>query len=317
MSKKNSGSISIANIIALVGLAGLGVITFFGILLHSSDGKPGGAIIGAVAFIAILGFLLFMSIKAKGAENNPDKWRYVEWACLLLYVVVAIVFASPFQRFFYIVSEKDAMQTQARQEVKAIKDLYQNYEHQQKKFLDDAVEQIQNYIASGQKRSISDDLSKYVEGIGSNVEGWATKASAIVKLPKDQQLLDIEGQIDGWNLMQLSSLAANLEEKDQNAWTNLQAKITKYGEANKLIPVIGGGGTQPYRLDGYAKFDLGKAPEAKFAQMLRGAEGSTVMGWIVYVILHLLVLFNYVVAPRCSFVGPGRNGKGGSTGLDL
>ena len=317
MSKKKNGSISIANIIALVGLAGLGVITFFGILLQSSDGKPGNAIIGAVAFIAILGFLLFMSIKAKGAEDNPDKWRYVEWACLLLYVVVAVVFASPFQRFFYIVSEKDTMQAQARQEVKAIKDLYINYEHQQKKFLDDAVEQIQNYIASGQQKSISDDLSKYVEGIGSNVDGWATKASAIVKLPADLQLSDIEGQIENWSLMQLSSLAANLEEKDQSAWTNLEAKITKFGEANKLIPVIGGGGTQPYRFDGYAKFDLGNAPEANFAQMLRGAEGNTVLGWIVYVILHLMILFNYVVAPRCGIVGPGRGGSGGTTGLDL
>lgn len=73
-----------------------------------------------------------MSIKAKGAENDVKSWRYVEWTCLLVYVVVAILFAAPFQRFFYVVSQKENLQEKARNEVKAIKTLYQNYEHQQK-----------------------------------------------------------------------------------------------------------------------------------------------------------------------------------------
>ncbi len=316
MSQKKSGNISIANIIALVGLAGIGVVTFFGMLLHSSDGKPAGAILGAVALVAGLGFLLFMSIKAKGAEDNPDKWRYVEWASLAAYVIVALLFASPFQRFFYILGEKDAMLVQARQEIKAIKSLYQEYDHQQKKFLNEAVEQIRNYNASGQQKNINDDLADYVKGIGSNVDGWAAKASAIVKLTPDKQLSDIEDKIEGWNIMQLSSIATELESKDSNAWTVIENKIKKYEEQNKLIPVIGGGGGHPYKLEGYAKFDLGNRPDAKFAQMLRSSDGSTILGWIIFIVLNLLVLLNYAVAPRTGFVGP-TNRKNPSGGLDL
>lgn len=315
MSEKKNGKISIANIIALIGLAGIGVITFFGILLHSSDGKPGGAILGALALVAGLGFLLFMSIKAKGAEDNPDKWRYVEWGCLAAYVIVAILFATPFQRFFYIFSEKDSMQLQARQEIRAIKKLYQEYDHQQKKFLNDATEQIQNYIASGQRKNIKDDLSAYVDGIGSNVDGWAAKASAIVKFSGDKQLGDIEDKIEGWNIMELSSIASDLENKDSGAWDMLEAKIKKYEEQNKLIPVIGGGGGHPYRLDGYAKFELGEKPEPKFAQMLRSSDGNTALGWIIYIILNLLVLLNYAVASRTGFVVPISRSK--TRGLDL
>lgn len=315
MSEKKSGNISIANVIALIGLAGIGVVTFFGMLLHSSDGKPAGAILGALALVAGLGFLLFMSIRAKGAEDNPDKWRYVEWGCLAAYVIVAILFATPFQRFFYIFSEKDSMQSQARQEIRAIKQLYQEYDHQQKKFLNDATEQIQNYIASGQQKNIKDDLATYVEGIGSNVNGWSDKASAIVKLSGDKQLVDIEDKIEGWNIMQLSSIASELENKDAGAWEMLESKIKKFEEQNKLIPVIGGGGGHPYRLDGYAKFDLGNKPEPKFAQMLRSSDGDTALGWIIYVVLNLLVLLNYAVAPRTGFVGPSTGGK--TSGLDL
>lgn len=316
MAQKSSGNVSIANILALAGLAGVGVITFFGMLLHSSDGKPAGAIVGAVALVAVLGFLLFMSIKAKGAEDNPDKWKYVEWGCLLAYVVVAVAFARPFQRFFYIIGEKDTLQAEARQEVKQIKSLYQNYDQQQKKFLDQAVQQIQNYRASGQGRTVKDDLSAYVDGVGDNVDGWAAKASIIVKLPKDKQLMEIEDKIDAWNLMQLASIAASLEAKDTEAWKSLQKKIDNYGEQNKLIPVIGGGGGKPYRLEGMAEFDLGQPAQAKFAKTLRSANGNTAMGWIIYVVLNLLVLLNYVVASRTGFVGPTSHDNQ-SVGLDL
>lgn len=315
MSQKKSGSISIANIIALIGLAGLGVITFFGMLLHSTDGKPTGAILGAVAFVAVLAFLLFMSIKAKGAEDNPDKWRYVEWACLALYVIVAIAFAKPFQRFFYIVGEKDALQTQARQEIQAINTLYLNYDHQQKKFVNDAVEQMQNYIASKQQETIKDDLAEYVNKAG-KLDSWQKKITAVVKMQKDSTLSEIKSKVEDWNLMQLSSIATDLELKDSLAWTMLEEKIQEYGEKNNFIPVIGGGGVQPYRLEGLAQFDLGERPQPKFAQMLRNSDGNTPLGWIIYILLNLLVLLNYVVAPRTMVVGP-RAGKSTTGGMDL
>ena len=318
MSKnQNNGKISIANIISLIGLAGIGVVTFFGMLLHSSDGKPTGAILGAVALVAGLGFLLFMSIKAKGAEDNPDKWKYVEWTCLALYIVVAIIFAPPFQRFFYVVGEKDALQTQARQEVEAIKTMYQEYDRQQKEHLNNAVKQIQNYKDNGQQNLIDDDLAKYVKGaVGDSLAKWETKVSGLVKLQKDNQLADIEKRIEEWNYMQLASIATDLEAKDADAWAAVEEKIKKNEEEHKLIPVIGGGGGQPYKLEGYAKFELGEHPEALFAQQIRNSDGNTVLGWVIYVILNLMVLLNYVVASRADFVGP-TNRKTLSGGMDL
>lgn len=313
MSQKNNGNVSIANIIALIGLAGIGVITFFGILLHSSDGKPASAILGAIAFVGVLVFLLFMSIKAKGAEDNPDKWRYVEWGCIIAYIIVALLLSAPFQRFFYILGAKDAMQQQAKKEIMSIKNMYQVYDQQQRKYLNEAVEQIQNYIASGQKNNLNDDLAEYVDGIG-NVDKWASKASAIVRLTPDKRLNDMEDKIKGWNILQLSSIAIELEAKDTEAWTTVEDKIKRYGDKNRLIPVIGGGGGYPYKLEGYAQFDLGNQPKPKFAQMLRNSDGNTVLGWILYTILNILALLNYVVANRSGFVGPKRNPTGG---LDL
>lgn len=315
MSQEKKGRITIANLIALTGLAGLGVVTFFGILLHSSDGKPGIAILKAVAFVVALGFLLSMSIKAKGAENDVKSWRYMEWMCLLAYMVLAIFFATPFQRFFYVVSQKENLQEKARSEVKAIKTLYQNYEYQQKKYLTDAEEQLRNYLASGQQRTVKDDLSEYMEGIGSDINSWADKASKRVTFPKDKQLLEIESRVERWNFMEVSLLAADLEEKEKSAWSSIQNKILKNQEVYRLIPVIGGGGLHPYRLNGYAKFNLGTKPDATFAKELRKAEGSTALGWILYVVLNGMILLNYLVASRSSYVEPRANRQTGGVSL--
>lgn len=314
MSKSKEGKISIANILALAGLAALGVLTFFGSLMQSSDGKPGGAIIWAVVVVAVLGFLLFMSIKAKSADNNPDKWRFVEWGSIALYIICALLFSSSFQKFFYIMSEKSSMQSQARSEIKAIKTMHQEYEYQQKKAIVDATEQINNYLASGQ--NYHDELADYVQSIGSDINGWAAKAEAVTSLGKDQKLSDIESRVEDWGFMDLAALAVELEEYDSKAWSDLEDKIRDYGSDNKLIPVIDGGGVTPYRLNGYAKFDLGKSPEAVFSKMMRENSGNTAVGWIVYVILNLLILLNYLVASRSNYVGPTvRKGSGG--GLDL
>lgn len=316
MAKKNSGNISIANIISLIGFSGIGVITFFGMLFHSSDGTPGVAIVGSVALLAGLIFLLVMSIKAKSAEDNPDKWRYVEWGCIVLYIVVAGYFATPFQRFFYIMTEKSEMQAMARREVDSIKKMRQSYEYQQVKFLTDAVEQIKNYNASKQISSgYNNELAEYVKGVGSDVDSWAAKASILVKLHPDKELSDIVEEINAWNIMNLASLAAKLEKKDKATLISLEKKIREYGENNKLIPVISGGGTQPYHFDGYANFDLGTSPEPEFAQTLRSADGDTVLGWVIYVVLNLLILLNYIVTSRTRFVGPITGRK--TSGMDL
>ena len=318
MSQKNDGKISIANIIAMIGLAGLGVISFFGALLKSADGTPGGAIITAIAIVVGLTFLLFLSIKAKGAEDNPDKWRYVEYAALIAYIVAAIFVAKPFLRFFYVVSEKTAMQAQAQSEVDAIKSLYASYDQQSSQALGIALEQFRNYASSQQGRDAADNgLADYVARVSPLDSGWVNDAATIISVSQDTQLEEIEQQIGIWNYMQLASIAVALEEKDASVVPFLNEKIKDNRENHDLIPIVSGGGITPYRLDGYVEYELGEAPQPQFAQMLRGADGSTPLGWILYVVLHLLVLLNYFVASRSSFVGPRQNTKQPTGGLDL
>jgi hypothetical protein len=169
----------------------------------------------------------------------------------------------------------------------------------------EAVEQIQNYKDSHQIASAGSELAEYVKNVG-DLESWQEKAEMVVKLPADKELAEIKEKIEVWNLMSLASLAADLEDKGEAAWKSVGKHIQNFTENNKLIPIIGGGGIHSYSFDGYAKFDLGIAPEAKFAKTLREVEGHTTLGWIIYIVLNLMVLLNYMVTNRTNYVAPSK-----------
>lgn len=313
MSQKNKDRISIANVLALVGLAAIGVATFFGSLMQSSDGKPSGAIIWSIVVVGVLGFLLFMSIHAKTSSDSKEKWRWVEWISLILFCVSAIFFSFSFQRFFYVLSQKDVMQEQARSEVRAIKGMLNDYTNQKKGAIEEAREQFENYSQSDQYRSkVKDALyNYYTQIVQDNVNNWAEKAAKITDLTAyEKDLSDIEKRIDGWRLMELSSLAFDLENKETAVWESIENKIADFEENNKLIPVVSGGVGQ-YRLEVNAfQFDLDKKPDAQFAKMLRESNGHTILGWVIYVILILLILLNYGVASRSDYIDPNGLTKG-------
>ena len=89
-SKQKTDKITIANIIAIVGLVLLLVFSFIG---HSylSGGELGWDLVISIGITAFTGFLLWFLIKAKGAENRLNKWRKIEYATLAVYIIFAIV----------------------------------------------------------------------------------------------------------------------------------------------------------------------------------------------------------------------------------
>lgn len=296
---KSNNKISIANWLSLIGLAGIGAGTFFGIMMQNADGKLGGAIIGAVVAVAAMAFLLWMAIKAKGAEESPEKWRIIMWASIVLYVVVAFIVAKPFNRFFYVIDQKETMKNQALTEVTAINNIYQQYEHQRNTALDNAQEQFQNYIDSHQTDK---ELAQYVAdkklSNAKTIKAWRDKADKVTKLPADVELAEIKSMIAEWNYLNIPSLAARLEKRDISAASDVEEFIGKYRASADLIPVIETTVEGSYFRNGVAQFELPEAPQPLFAEQLRSAEGSTALGWIVYVLLNLVILFCIVVAPR-------------------
>lgn len=314
MAKENSNRVTLANVLTLLGLAGVGVISFYGLLLHSEDGKPGLPILGAVALTAGLGLLIFMLVKAKTANDNINKWRIVEYVLLAAYIAVAALCAGPFMRFFTITAEMDNLKKQGLEEVTAIEKIYNNYNSQCEDHVKDAIEQIDNYMKNPQYKSGANDALKgYVnDNVRGNVNSWADKIRGVVKIKPDdnvfKNLNDIKSQLNDMSFMQLVVIANTLEKLDKSVIPDLEEMIDKYGSDHQFIPVIEGGKSEPYYLNkDFAKFDLGDSPTPGFANMLHKAGGFSALGCVLLVILHLLVLSSYFFARRTEILKPSRN----------
>lgn len=314
MSNKSKDSISIANILAVIGLVGLGVLSFFGLYFQSQDGSPTKPLIVAVAIAAGLAILLILSVKAKAANDNPDKWRIVEIICVLLYLTVAALCAKPFLHFFKVVSEKEQIQKEARAEIAAVEDLYSTYKTQTQDFMADAVEQFKNFSKSSQGLVAGDPLSDYYNNIiVGNVDDWADLSHSLLSLPVDARLADLKSQVSNWNYLKLPQLAKDLKAAEDRAWKQVNAKIA-FGNDHNLIPVVNGGDGIPYSLGEFAAYSLpGQCKPTMAAHIQK--PGATTLGWVLYVVLHLLILLDYLVAPRSTFVGPSKATS--SNGLDL
>lgn len=303
--------ISIANYLAVLGLATIGVIIFFGSMFSSEDGKPTVGIIVAVIAVALLGGLLIGAIKAKSAENDPGKWKYVEWLCIVAYVVVAFLFMGPFVKFFYISGEKEALQEMAKDELNYVARLHHEYDEQRKEAIGQANQMLIEFNRSGR-----DSYDSYLQSIAKDPE-WAETTTEVTAIPVDSKVTDMEKRVAQWDLFDIAGMAKDMDGIGESSYIRLNSKIKQYGDENKLIPVINGsGGGGQFKINGLVEFDLPEPPKSTFTEAVRTADGFSALGGILYVVLNLLVLLNVWTTRRSNYVDPGStSGNVGGTAL--
>ncbi len=300
MANKNKDRIAPANYIALFGLAAIGVIIFFGSMFSSADGKPTQSIITAVAAVVLLGGALFIGIKAKSADNNPDKWRYIEWLAIAAYIVIAVLFAQPFIRFFYVIGEKETLQREAKNELNYVYDLHRTYDEQRNEAISRANQMLIEFNSSGKST-----YDRYLLAVAGDPE-WAETAMEVTKIPVESKVNDLMTRVEQWDLFDIALMANDMDGIGESSLIDMKDKITLYGDENKLIPVIeGSAGGGQFRKVGLVEFALPDAPQSTFTQAIRNANGVSVLGIIVYVILNCLVLLNLLVTSRSNYVAPG------------
>lgn len=320
MSNKKKSDISIANILAIIGLAAIGVITFFGDFLSSGDGSPIRGIIISVVLVLMLGLLLIVMIKAKGSSEERDKWHLVMWGSLVLYVGIAILGAfwnNNFFRLFAVAQSKAELQGIARNELSAIEKLFDSYNSQKNAAMDNALNQLKAYSQSGQYNYSSDPMRNYVSKQIADIsfEGladWYDANLEVVKIDPLYNIGTLDNEILAWNYLRLPSLAIDLDEAYGISRDQITNRIADFSK-NGLIPVISGGNGIPFKVDGVVSFNLPQLPALSLSKKLRSKTDITVLGIIIFIVVHLLVLLNFIVAPDSGIVAP-RSRKKSDTG---
>ena len=232
--------------------------------------------ITAIVVVAVFAMLLFLLIKAKKAESDVAKWKIAEYVLLGIYIVAAIGFSGPFFKFFYISSNKESLYNDAESEINSIQELYASYDKMVEKEMNISQQNMINYVQSG---NFNYQLRQYMNEMGiqrNDVAAWFNRAKKACKMQPDSTLIDIKLKIANWDFMELSQCAYSLTKKGEEAASAINAKMEE-NVKNKRIPrVIAKGETT----------------------------GFSVGGFFVLIILHLIVLLNYLVTRRSKMVMP-------------
>lgn len=310
--KQQAGRITIANIIAIVGIVLLLVFSFLG-RSYMSGGELGFDIVIAVAITGFTAFLLWFLIKAKGAENNIDKWKKAELAALVIYIVFAIP-ASLFggiMHFFVVNDQKNEIKKYAEADLNIIDQMFTDYKNFETEALAITGTGLSNAKGTGQlcdetlnsfmqERSISTrESAKNYEQIQRNKligEGFESYYKSFRSTRNE-----IEAAVSSWSVMQIPFKAKQIEELA----TSASKHLTNLSNEAKL-PVIENSGSR-FTITGYQIKDFSVDTENfMFKKKLVDASGFSITALIVVLLIHLLILFNYIVAYRTDKIAVGK-----------
>jgi len=310
--KQQTGRITIANIIAIVGIVLLLVFSFLG-RSYMSGGELGFDILIAVAITGFTAFLLWFLIKAKGAENNIDKWKKAELAALAVYIVFAIP-ASLFggiMHFFVVNDKKTEIKQYAKADLNIIDEMFVEYKNFESEALAITGTGLSNAKGAGQlcdetlnsfmqERSINtrESAANY-EQIQRNKligEGFESYYRAFRSARNE-----IEDAVSNWSVMQIPSKAKQIEDLA----TSASKHLTELSNEAKL-PVIENSGSR-FTITGYqAKNFSVDTGSFMFKKKMVEASGFSITALLVVLLIHFLILFNYIVAYRTDKIAVGR-----------
>lgn len=310
--KAKNGKVTIANIIAIVGVVLLMVFTFIG---HSfmSGGELGMDIVVSVAITAFIAFLVWFMIKAKGAENELAKWKKLEIATLVVYVVVAIPLSlyGGIMQFFIVNDNKERVKECAKDDLDRIDQMFLDY----KEFEEQAIGRTSDGLSNAIQGRRDDGLKEFMESnhISASEEGVAAFKDLQRKLlvgasyerlytSFKEQRVKIEQSIDSWSVMLIPTKAKQIPALAESA----QQELNTLSNGAKLPVINNESGLYKIKEYQVKRFEM-ETLELKDA--LQGTSGFSVKALLFVLPIHILILFNYAVAYRTSTLSINKRGR--------
>ena len=314
MANNNSGKITIANIIAIVGLVLLLVFSFLG---HSylSGGELGWDIIVSLAVTAFTAFLLWFMIKAKGAERDLGTWRIIEYVTLGIYIVVAIPLSlfCGIMHFFVVNDNKETIKQDAEADLQKIESVFTDYKNFEENAISITGTGLRNATGIGQICDAS--LREFMDA--NHIQHTRESANNFETIQRNmliesgykaiydsytQQQNEIKNSINSWSIVQIPMKAKLIEELA----TSTEKELNSLAEKAKLPTITYDINSRSYTIGEYQKKTFaiqGGIDSFKFRKALKEADGFSLTAIFIVLLIHILILINYIVAYRTSNLG--------------
>lgn len=328
--KKKSGRVTLANILAVIGLALLFVFSFLG-LYFRSGGELGWNIVVAAIITGVTAFLLWLLVTAKGAHNYLKQWKVIEIGTLIVFILFAIPVAlwGGIMHFFVVNNNKEFVKECAKDDLNAIDDLFTQYKEFESQAIARTGTGLKNATGSGQRCDVSLNTFMKNNHISHNRESAKNYetiqrnrliGAGFEKMYEQflQEKSQIENTVNSWSIMQIpykakqiAQLATSIEETLTKLSKSAKLPVITYSNSSRCY-VLGENQSHSFKLyDTYGEFmnpdmeDSAKS-KLKFQSALQEAEGFSLTGILVFVMIEALILFNYIVAYRTNKTGPSK-----------
>ncbi len=295
MSEKSSG-VSFANFVAVVGVVLFGVFSYFG-QMFLSGGQLGVSLLWSVGLAVVAAALLVFMIRAKGTDKDFGLWRTVEYVTLVAYLVfAALTFRAPVL-FMSLMINRSAVQQTGLADIDRIDDLYASYEDFEEKALTATgtgllavvgnqakTVELKAFLAEKRIADNEASVASYCEAQRRLLLGEVYKGN---KSNTQEQLAVYRNIIRGWSVFQMPHVDSKLAELGEE----VAGELTE-SSARAALPLLDGGFIE--KKNQKMAFD---APRTALSDKLKSGARSP-LAWVGLVLIHLLILFNYVAAGR-------------------
>ncbi len=305
--------VSLANIISVIGLGFLGFSMFLGNYYNPTDpGNVGMSVIVALVGVAIFGVLLWFIVKAKTSEVQRKNWRIVEYITLGVYIILAVGTSFISARFFNVYFSSGSFYSDARADLDSISGKIVAMQTLEKSNLDrlttalnniesrrytttsvvDRFMEENNIMQNGEVkesyiRNFTDRQGRIIENLTYENENY--KAAWDEQIEVSRNVLDDNSLFEIPNVVkQLNDLKEVVPPRLTDVSGSLKLPSWEVNASNMYEQI---GNHMPYSCG----ITLSSVESYK-----KAVNEFSVVGAILTLIIFLIILFNYFMAPRSS-----------------
>jgi len=318
-SNNEKGKITIANVIAVFGIVLLTALLFLG-FLYTGD-TPGISILKGCGLGCVFALLLWLMMTAKSKTNLEDKgkWLITEYTALALYIALAVLSFQWMTPFVNVYTAKDNIKDAVRNDIEAINTAIDDFKNNERPKMLELCNNLKTALREERMDASVEGLLCHLLGESSLDDVYAsTIDSSIYELYADSianvseangwdiELSDCEKEIRRWNILRLPQLIKKVSD--------LSADITEQlNDFAKRIPHYAVHDNPDVHMF-FAEQQSADTYEAEVTTpAMMQKLNSSPWGYGACVLIHLLILFNYLVTRRSSKI---RNLKKNETAMN-
>ncbi|MGN1353420.1 MAG: hypothetical protein ACI4V2_00740 [Alloprevotella sp.] len=302
MSSSENRNNWLANAFSVVGFCLLAVATYFG-HFYLSLGAISGSILWAALTVVVGLLLLYWLVVVKQKDTDLSRWHLVEGILVGVYVAFAVLTVKGPLHFVSVLTAKAELQQAGRDDVQSLQRMMADYERFEHDAIDRTYMGLMGYLNC---QTVSQEAGAWlgkmkIDCSEESIERFLNKTQrepllgksyAGMKQTWDEQTRWLGGVVESWSLFRLPYFATEVEQTG----AQMAKALTELSESAQL-PVMSLEGSRLEMAEANQVYQPA-ATEGRLAQQLQTVYYGCVWGWVVWLVLHLLILMSYFLAHR-------------------